>query len=407
MGELRTRKRGKTWEWSFERAKIDGKRNPISKGGYRTKAEAIAAGTQAKAEYDNGGRVFVPSGISVSDYLDYWFESYVKKNLVYNSQQDYASKIRIHIKPDLGHYKLCSLEPDIIQNWIMNKKNSGMSKSMLKNLLACFSGALNYAVVPCKYIKSNPCNYVKIGKISETQYQKEHREYVLSKEEFEKIISRFGPDTNFYIPLMVAYHLGTRIGETYGFNLLEDIDFEKNEITISKRLACENKIWYYRPPKYNSIRTIKMDSVISNVLKQEILTRKKNQLRFGEYFIRSYVKPDGEIVQIRGNVNLPFKEIMPISTKESGELLTTDSFKYCARVIHNELNNPLFHSHCLRHTHGTILAENGVSPKVIMERLGHKDIRVTFNTYIFNTEKMQQDAIDIFEKAVMRDLPTA
>ena len=98
---------------------------------------------------------------------------------------------------------------------------------------------------------------------------------------------------------------------------------------------------------------------------------------------------------------------MPISTKESGELLTTDSFKYCARVIHNELNNPLFHSHCLRHTHGTILAENGVSPKVIMERLGHKDIRVTFNTYIFNTEKMQQDAIDIFEKAVMRDLPTA
>ena len=37
MGELRTRKRGKTWEWSFEGAKIGGKRNPISKGGYRTK----------------------------------------------------------------------------------------------------------------------------------------------------------------------------------------------------------------------------------------------------------------------------------------------------------------------------------------------------------------------------------
>ena len=401
MGELRTRKRGKTWEWSFERAKINGKRNPISKGGYRTKAEAIAAGTQAKAEYDNGGRVFVPSEISVSDYLDYWFESYVKKNLVYNSQQDYESKIRIHIKPDLGHYKLCSLEPDIVQDWITHKKNCGISKAMLKNLLSCLSGALNYAVIPCKYIKSNPCDYVKIGHAKETQYQKEHREYVLSKEEFEKIISRFGPDTNFYIPLMIAYHLGTRIGETYGFNLLEDVNFEKNEITISKQLACENKIWYYRPPKYNSIRTIKMDNVISNILKQEILARKKNQLRFGEYFIRSYVKPDGEIVQIRGNVNLPFKEIMPISTKESGELLTTNSFKYCARVIHNELNNPLFHSHCLRHTHGTILAENGASPKTIMERLGHKDIRVTFNTYIFNTEKMQQDAIDIFEKAIM------
>ena len=67
---------------------------------------------------------------------------------------------------------------------------------MMKNTLACLSGALNYAVVPCKYIKSNPCQYVKIGKTKETQYQKEHREYVLKKADFEKILTRFGPDTN-------------------------------------------------------------------------------------------------------------------------------------------------------------------------------------------------------------------
>ena len=58
MGELRTRKRGKSWEWSFEGARVGGKRQPISKGGYRTKAEAVAAGTAAKAEYDSAGRVF-------------------------------------------------------------------------------------------------------------------------------------------------------------------------------------------------------------------------------------------------------------------------------------------------------------------------------------------------------------
>ena len=99
------------------------------------------------------------------------------------------------------------------------------------------------------------------------------------------------------------------------------------------------------------------------------------------------MKPDGEIIQMRGNVTMPFKEIMPISVREGGDLLTPNSFKYCAKVIHNELNNSLFHAHCLRHTHGTILAENGASPKVIMERLGHKDIRVTFNTYIFQHRK--------------------
>ena len=50
MGELRTKKRGKSWEYSFECARVDGKRKSISKGGFRTKADAIAAGTKAKAE---------------------------------------------------------------------------------------------------------------------------------------------------------------------------------------------------------------------------------------------------------------------------------------------------------------------------------------------------------------------
>ena len=72
MGELRTRKRGKKWEYSFEGARVNGKRKPISKGGFSTKAEALAAGTQAKAEYDNCGRVFTPSELSVADYMDYW-----------------------------------------------------------------------------------------------------------------------------------------------------------------------------------------------------------------------------------------------------------------------------------------------------------------------------------------------
>ena len=86
--------------------------------------------------------------------------------------------------------------------------------------------------------------------------------------------------------------------------------------------------------------------------------------------------------------------------KENGALLTPDSFKYCARIIHYELNNPLFHAHCLRHTHGTILAENGVNPKTVMERLGHKDITTTLQTYTFNTDAMQQTAVDVFENAI-------
>lgn len=400
MGELRTRKRGKTWEWSFEGAKVDGKRNPISKGGFRTKADAIAAGTQAKAEYDSAGRVFTPSEVSVSDYLDYWFNNYVATNLSYNTQVDYSRKIKTHLKPAFGKYRLSALETDTIQRWLDGMKRQGYSLSMVKNTLFCLSGAMNYAVYPCKYIKYNPCDYVRVPKIVTSKERKEHTEYICSKEDFATIIERFGPNSNFYLPLMAGYHCGTRIGETYGFDLLHDVDFERHTITIQHQLSNENGAWYYRQPKYDSIRTIKILPEFEQFLKDEIRNRKKNMLKYGQYFTNSYLMNDGLIVQAPANVQIAGKEIMPISTRENGELLTPHSFKYCAKVIHEELGNSRFHSHCLRHTHGTILAENGAQPKTVMERLGHKDIQTTMNRYVFNTDKMQDDAIAILAKEI-------
>ena len=124
-------------------------------------------------------------------------------------------------------------------------------------------------------------------------------------------------------------------------------------------------------------------------------------LKYGSYYTKTYLMDDNSILQARADIEIVAKEIMPLSVKENSELLQTESFKYCARVCHHELGLPFFHSHCLRHTHGTILAENGASPKTVMERLGHKDIGVTMNTYVFNTDKMKQEAVNIFEEAIM------
>lgn len=399
MGELRTRKRGKKWEWSFEGARINGKRQPISKGGYRTKAEAIAAGTQAKAEYESAGRIFRPAEISVADYLDYWYENYVMRNLSYNTQQDYKRKIQKHIKPYLGKYRLISLEPDIIQQWIDQKKDEGYSQSMIKNMLCCLSGALNYAVQPCKYLKGNPCLYVKTPKVPTPEDRKAHTEYICTREDYQAIMDRFPEGSVFYLPIMTGYHCGTRIGETYGIDLMQDIDFKTNTLHIRHQMKKEDGCWYYRRPKYGSERAFRIDPVYADALKAEIHARKLNQMRYGQYFTKTYLKPDGRIVQAPADVYVAFPEIMPLAARENGQLLTPESFKYCARVVHNELGNPLFHSHCLRHTHGTILAENGAQPKTVMERLGHKDLKTTMERYVFNTDKMQDDAVKLFMQA--------
>ena len=400
------RKRGSKWYYYFDAASIDGKRNKIEKGGFRTQKEALEARAQAISEYNNTGRTFSPKEISVADYLDYWLENAIKKNIdhgySYNTYRDYESKIRIHLKPAFGIYRLSSFQysPDVIQKWVDDMKIKGFSKSMIKNTLTCLAGALNYAILPLNYIQSNPCNPVKVGKMPIDVDAKAHTEYVCPKEEFDRILERFPVDNYFHLSLVVPYTIGTRIGETFAIDLMRDVDFEKHEIHITKQMTKIDKTWFLKPPKYDSYRTVKMGDTIEQILRYVIRERKKNRMKYGSHYMKTYVLPDKSITQVRADVNVPYQEIMPLCVKDNGELVTPESFKYCARVIHYELGNVLFHSHCLRHTHGTILAENGVNPKTVMERLGHKNIETTLQTYTFNTEVMQQTAVDIFERAM-------
>lgn len=400
------RKRGKTWSYYFDTAKINGERNKIEKGGFRTQKEALDARAAAITEYNNTGRTFSPSDISVADYLDYWLENAIKKNIdhgyTYNTYRDYESKVRLHLKPAFGAYRLSSFQyaPDQVQEWIYEMKLKGLSKRMIQNTLTCLQGAMNYAIIPMKYIQANPCIPVKVGKMPIDADAKAHAEYVCPKEEFGRILRRFPENSYFHLSLVVPYNIGTRIGETFAIDLNEDVDFVNHEIRIKGQMYKIEKTWYIKPPKYDSYRTVKIGKTLEDALKYAIRQRKVNQLKYGGQYMKTYLLPDNSITQIRTDVTVAHKEIMPLCVKDNGILVTPESFKYCARVIHYELGNVLFHSHCLRHTHGTLLAEGGVNPKTVMERLGHKDIETTLQTYTFNTEVMQQTAVDVFEKSL-------
>ena len=68
------------------------------------------------AEYNRAGSVFTPSEISVSDYFDLWLEQYCYNNCKKSTITNYEKKIRLHLKPAIGHYRLAALSPEILQN---------------------------------------------------------------------------------------------------------------------------------------------------------------------------------------------------------------------------------------------------------------------------------------------------
>ena len=180
------RKRGNKWYYSFDAGYADGKRKRIERVGGRTKKEAETALRLALSEYENAGLYFEPSSISVSDYLDYWFENYVKVNCKYNTQENYGLIIKNHLKPQLGIYRLKSLTPAILQQFVNDKYLTGLSKNHLSNIMAVLSSSLNYAVHPYAFIKNSPMQYVRYPKFEHTRAETNHR--IISPEEVQTII---------------------------------------------------------------------------------------------------------------------------------------------------------------------------------------------------------------------------
>lgn len=421
MGELRTRKRGATWQYSFEAAKVEGKRKSISKGGFRTKADAIKAGNEAMNEYNKSGQSFTPSELSVADYLNYWFENYCKLNLKYNSQIGYSQIMEKHLKPTFGSYKLKSLTSASVQEYVNQLRIRGMARTSVIGILSVLNTAYEYAIEPLGYIKENPCQRVKMPKFELEPKQR----YIIKPEEFRSIIERFPEGSPYYVPLMIGYYTGLRISETFGLTW-NDVDFENrtlsvNKITVKRNYGVHSKkviekkgkreekaAWYFGTPKTrSSIRTIKFGDNLYTVLKNAYTSQKKNRLAYGEYYIDHYLKPEKDekgstiyrIIPVERCIECALEKVEMICVHENGGYTSTDSFKYCSRVIHNELKLA-FDYHSLRHTHATILMENGADPKDVQTRLGHSNVATTMQVYTHATEKMADRSVSIFEEAV-------
>ena len=401
-----TRKRGKSWSYYFDTAQIGGKRKKIEKGGFRTKKEAEAALAKALAEYDNSGQVFRPAEISVSDYLDLWFDQYCKTELSEKSAETYSSIIRNHIKPSIGDYRLSAVQPAAIQKFINKLKQDGYAKSTISVVLYIISAAMRYAIEPLQFIRDNPCQHVRVGKVPKPT----RKRIILTDAQFHSLLELFPVGTRCHIPILIGWNCGLRINECLGLSW-DDIHFETHSMHIHNqilRYAVKGAgSWVLKEPKYNSIRTIKFGETLSKALKAEKKRQLENELLYGEHYTVYYLE---DFTDVKGakrkrlmqttKGQLGTRERFPlVCVNENGSRVTTGHFRQCTLTVQRELGLP-FEYHCLRHTHATKLIEAGASIKAVQKRLGHKDIATTMNTYVHHTDKMAQEAVDLFEAAV-------
>ena len=138
---------------------------------------------------------------------------------------------------------------------------------------------------------------------------------------------------------------GCRIGELLALTL-QDIDFKSNQINIRKTYYRINRKDVITTPKTEqSIRKIDIPAFLAEEIKS--------------YTDKFYKLPENE-------------RLFPIVAEAIQHKLK----KHCVKAGVKRIR-----LHSLRHSHTAYLIYQGVQPLIIKERLGHRDIKITLNTY--------------------------
>lgn len=153
---------------------------------------------------------------------------------------------------------------------------------------------------------------------------------------------------------------GTRVGEAFSLTS-EDIDLRNRYIYVSHTYDYVNKL-ITAPKSKSSKRKIYIQDELFSLAKELKKEALANKLVYGQ--------------------NLIFlQQGHPVRYQTYQRYLTKSGEKILGRKI-----TP----HVLRHTHTSLLAEQGINIEAISRRLGHGDSQITRKIYLHITEKTRQ-----------------
>lgn len=235
------------------------------------------------------------------------------------------------------------------------------------------------AVYPYEFLKTNPSQFVKTPKYDQKEWKDKGDLKIISFNDFKKLQNIVPTHSSYHLAMMISFQTGLRRAEVCGLQW-KDIDFEDETLTVERIMIQDGKNWLLGTPKtQSSYRTIQIGPSLVNLLKKAKLRQRENKLFYGQYY------EDTEFV----------------CTKENGKPVTLNSIKWYTQK-YRKASGVNFNFHSFRHTHATMLLENGAKPKEIQNRLGHSRLATTMDTYAHVTKNMEKETVDIFEN-ILRD----
>ena len=302
----------------------------------------------------DAGENIVPSKETTREFLEHWYKDYAETHVSPRTLEGYRGNLDRYIIPALGNIRLDKLTTMHVESFQSDCRRKGLSRQTVLHCYRLVFQALRWGVrmgILVRNVAEGATPFTPEGSPAQT----------LDWESVRKCLQGV-QSSSYYFLFVIAMLTGLRRSELLALRW-RDINFELGVLSVSRALIrLRTGEISIRSPKSGKARTVDLPDQVVNCFRTILDSR-------------GVLQPDDLVFcHSDGSPLLP-----DTVTRNFGRLMAKAGLKG-------------FRLHDLRHTHASLLLGEGVHLKVVSERLGHSDIRITGDLYSHVLPNLQEEA---------------
>src|ERR1700712_6098992 len=330
----------------------------------KTRAPVVDQVRELERKRDSGA-VPETSTPTVAAWLEHWLANIAPRRVRQRTVESYESSVRRHLIPGVGRHRLDRLRPEHLDQLYTQLLDDGYSPATVLRDHRILSRALTVAMQR-GHIARNVATLV-----DPPRQQQSDLATALDLDEARAVLEAARGTRN-EARWTVALALGLRQSEALALQW-KDIDLLANTLTVRRSVhRVRGGLIYEEPKTRRSQRTLALPMPLVAALQEQ----KRAQL--GEQMVAGSEWRDEDLVFAQPNGR-------PIDKKTDYDDWTRLLQK--AGVRHVRLHDG-------RHTAATLLLSENVHPRVVMELLGHSQMRTTMDIYSHVMPALAREAAD-------------
>lgn len=297
------------------------------------------------ADTDRDRRTLVDPRRARTAFED-WARTYLaaKLSLRSRTKEKYESSLERHLIPAFGRTPLVSIDRAAVQTWIAELAGRGLAPETIRGHYSLLAAIMGRAAADGILVRS-PCAGVELPRAAHTERR------FLSADDVERLV--WTHEGRYQVAVYVGAYLGLRWQEIAGL----------------KRSALDMRPG--RPATLRVTATIERSRGCYRFVETAKTTAGRRTLKVPG-FLR-----EGLAWHLR-----TFSGDQWVFSAPSGGFLRYDNFRsraFAPAVARAGLAPLTFHE--LRHTAAAFMVDDGADPLQVKRRMGHEDVRTTFNLY--------------------------